>query len=71
MLLKNKSGLTDTKYSIIGDDKILACAIAGQCNIILTFNIKDFPKNIIDYLNLIAMTPGEFIKSGGLNENNV
>ena len=71
MLLKNKSGLTDTKYSIISDDKILACAIAGQCNIILTFNIKDFPKNIIDHLNLIAMKPGEFIKSGGLNENNV
>lgn len=53
------------------DDKILECAIAGQCNIILTFNIKDFPKNIIEQFNLIAMTTGEFIKSGGLNEHNV
>ncbi|MBW8003027.1 MAG: PIN domain-containing protein [Planctomycetes bacterium] len=48
------------------DDKILECAIAGRCNAILTFNIKDFPKGITDQYNLTAMTPGEFIRYGGL-----
>lgn len=47
------------------DDKILECAIAGRCNAIITFNTRDFPKNILDQYDL-AMTPGEFIKSGGL-----
>ena len=53
------------------DDKIFECAIAGHCNIILTFNKKDFPKNVTDQYNLTVMTPGEFIKSGGLDENNL
>jgi len=48
------------------DDKILECAIAGQCNTIITFNVRDFPKNILDQYELVAHTPGEFIKSGGL-----
>ncbi|KKK91016.1 hypothetical protein LCGC14_2717200 [marine sediment metagenome] len=48
------------------DDKIPECAIAGQCNTIVTFNTRDFPKNILDQYNLLAMTPGKFIKSGGL-----
>ena len=26
------------------DDKILECAIAGQCNTIITFNVRDLPK---------------------------
>jgi len=48
------------------DDKILECAIAGRCNTIVTFNTRDFPKNILDQYNLLTITPGEFIKSGGL-----
>ncbi len=48
------------------DDKILECAIAGQCNTIITFNRRDFPSKILDQYNVLAMTPGEFIKSGGL-----
>jgi len=48
------------------DDKIMECAIAGQCHSIITFNSKDFPTRILDQYNLVAMTPGEFIKSGGL-----
>ena len=48
------------------DDKILECAIAGRCNTIITFNVKDFPQKILDQYNLIAMKPGEFIHCGGL-----
>lgn len=48
------------------DDKVMECAIAGQCNSIITFNKRDFPGNILDQYNVLAMTPGEFIKSGGL-----
>ena len=48
------------------DDKILECAIAGQCNSIITFNIRDFPSKILNQYNVLAMTPGEFIKRGGL-----
>ena len=48
------------------DDKILECAIAGQCNSIITFNRRDFPSKILDQYNVLAMTPREFIKSGGL-----
>ena len=48
------------------DDKILECAIAGRCNAIMTFNVRDFPINILNRFELTVMTPGEFIKSGGL-----
>ncbi len=48
------------------DDKLLECAIAGQCPIILTFNKKDFPENILRRYGVKAMPPGEFIHNGGL-----
>lgn len=48
------------------DDKILECALAGQCNCILTFNKRDFPLNIIKQYDISVLTPGEYIKIGGL-----
>ena len=48
------------------DDKILECALAGQCDIILTFNKRDFPESVIDQFRIITLTPGEFVKQGGL-----
>ena len=57
----NRSTLPDNS-----DDKILECAIAGHCHSIITLNSRDFPRNILDQYNLLAMTPGEIIKSGGL-----
>ena len=48
------------------DDKILECAIAGRCNAILTFNAKDFPEEVLKEYGLVAMSPGDFLKGGGL-----
>ena len=50
----------------ITDDKILECAITGQCDYILTFNTKDFPNEILERYDLTAITPGEYIRTGGL-----
>jgi putative PIN family toxin of toxin-antitoxin system len=44
------------------DDKILECAIAGSCDVILTFNKKHFPDEILSQHGLSAMYPGEYIK---------
>lgn len=49
------------------DDKILECAIAGHCQMILTFNTKDFPAAILKWYALEAIYPGEFMQKGGLN----
>ncbi len=48
------------------DDKLLECAISDNCQIILTFNRKDFPMTILQEYGIKAMTPGEFLHQGEL-----
>ncbi len=44
------------------DDKILECAISGNCTHIITFNKKHFPEGIFKLYGIKILTPGEFLK---------
>ena len=48
------------------DDMVLEAAVCGQCEYIITFNLRDFRG--IDKFGIVAITPGEFLrKKGKLN----
>lgn len=53
------------KYSLNlpdkNDEHILLAAITGRVNVIITHNIKDFPKAILQKYHVIALTPDAFI----------
>jgi len=44
------------------DDKILECAISGNCTHIITFNKKHFPLTAIAPYRIKVVTAGEFIE---------
>ena len=44
------------------DDKILECAISGNCTHIITFNKRDFPTAVTRLYGIKVMTPGEFLR---------
>lgn len=43
------------------DRHVLAAAIQGQAEAILTFNLKDFPDDILEPLGITAIHPDEFL----------
>lgn len=43
------------------DRHVLAAAIHAKCAVIVTYNLKDFPKKILDEYGLEAQHPDEFI----------
>ncbi len=43
------------------DRHVLAAAIKGRCDLIVTFNLKDFPENILAKYGLQACHPDDFI----------
>jgi putative PIN family toxin of toxin-antitoxin system len=45
------------------DDKILECAISGNCTHVITFNKKHFPEEIFKFYGINILTPGEFLKT--------
>lgn len=45
------------------DRHVLAAAIAGQADAIVTFNIKDFPQDILDQFGIEAIHPDDFIQN--------
>lgn len=45
----------------IDDRHVLAAAIRSQANIILTFNLKDFPKPLLEAYEIEVLHPDEFI----------
>lgn len=45
------------------DDKILECAISGNCTHVITFNKKHFPEEILNLYGINILTPGEFLKT--------
>jgi len=62
--------VTDYEYLIASlelpdaDDRhVLAAAIVGRADVIITFNLKDFPKSILDQYNIEAQHPDDFISS--------
>lgn len=44
------------------DDKILECAISGNCTHIITFNTKHFPKVVTRLYGVQPVTPRKFLK---------
>lgn len=44
-----------------GDRHIVATAIHTRAEVIITFNLKDFPDSILSQYNLKAIHPGDFI----------
>jgi len=44
------------------DDKILECAISGNCTHIITFNKRDFPTAVTRLYGIKVMTLGEFLR---------
>ena len=49
-----------------GDDKILECAISANAESIISFNTKDFPRNILSEYGIKLMSPKTFLKKEGL-----
>ena len=45
------------------DDMVLEAAVCGQCEYIITFNLRDFRG--IDKFGIVAITPGEFLRKKG------
>jgi hypothetical protein len=43
------------------DRHVLAAAITGECDLIVTFNLKDFPENILSAYGIIAIHPDDFV----------
>jgi putative PIN family toxin of toxin-antitoxin system len=44
------------------DDKILECAISGNCTHIITFNTKHFPKIVTKLYGIQPVSPRKFLK---------
>ena len=44
-----------------GDRHVLAAAIRGRADVIVTMNLKDFPKAVLDSFGIEAQPPDEFI----------
>ena len=45
-----------------GDRHVLAAAITGSANVIVTFNLRHFPKDILASYGIEAQHPDEFIR---------
>ena len=45
----------------VDDRHVLAAAIRGQAEAIITFNLKDFPANILEPFGIQAIHPDEFL----------
>lgn len=43
------------------DAHVLAAAIVGRCDVIITRNLKDFPEMILQQYDLVAQDPDEFL----------
>ena len=53
----------ETRYWLpdTGDIHVLAAAVAGSCDAILTMNTKDFPRNILEDEGLARLDPDGFL----------
>jgi hypothetical protein len=54
------------------DRHVLAAAIVGRAHVIVTYNLKDFPKPVLDTYGIEAQHPDEFVRHLiDLNESTV
>lgn len=45
----------------VNDRHVLAAAITAKADVIVTFNLKDFPTKYLEKYNLVALHPDDFI----------
>ncbi|WP_172136953.1 PIN domain-containing protein [Adlercreutzia sp. ZJ473] len=57
----NEKDLANIELPDPNDRHVVAGAIAGRCEIIVTYNIRDFPKEILAPSGLRAMHPDDFL----------
>jgi hypothetical protein len=43
------------------DRHVLAAAVKGNCEVVLTYNLKDFPEEVLQPLDLYTRHPDEFL----------
>lgn len=43
------------------DRHVLAAAIVGCCNVIITYNLSDFPQHVLAQFGMLAQYPDEFL----------
>lgn len=43
------------------DRHVLAAAIVGRCDVIVTYNLKDFPEDELGKYDIVAQHPDEFL----------
>lgn len=61
-LVSGYEGLIETLQLPDADDRhVLAAAIAGQADVLVTCNLRDFPKSALDPHGIVAQHPDEFI----------
>jgi len=58
---KYRSLIAAIKLPDINDRHVLAATIAGHADSIVTFNIKDFPSDVLDQYDIEAIHPDDFI----------
>ncbi|MFN4232799.1 MAG: PIN domain-containing protein [Thermus sp.] len=45
----------------VNDRHVVAAAVAGKAEAILTFNLKDFPQSVLEAWDLVAYNPDEYL----------
>lgn len=72
-MIEGFEGIIDSLYLPDRNDRhVLAAAICGRCDAIVTFNLKDFPEKYLKQFNIEVLHPDEFIfHQLGLNQANV
>jgi hypothetical protein len=54
------AGLTDKLRCDPKDRHVLAAAIVGGCQVVVTFNTKDFPPESVEEFDISVVHPGDF-----------
>jgi hypothetical protein len=60
-MVRGYDALTPAFSALGGDAHVLAAAVAGGARIIVTSNVRHFPAEILDPLEITAQTPDEFL----------
>ncbi len=61
-LVENYRPMIDSLALPDADDRhVLAAAIVGRADTIVTFNLRDFPQQAMQHYNLVAIHPDDFI----------
>lgn len=60
-MVADHQGIIDKMGNHPKDRHVLAAAVHSQCEVIITFNTKDFPEDALNPLNMEAVHPDNFL----------